>query len=140
MSHYNETYSGNRIIASYNLYKYQSARFRETLRSVFKLGIKMIQRTGMMSPLMHFIVSLGIAAVIWTGSYLIVHQQISAGNFVSFITALIMLYNPIKSIGNNYNNVQMALMAMERVFRNLGRVPSIRSNPEAQELTTVGIV
>lgn len=32
----------------------------------------------------------------------------------------------------------MALMAMERVFRNLGRVPSIRSNPEAQELTTVG--
>lgn len=138
MSHYNETYNGNRIIASYNLYKYQSARFRETLRSVFKLGIKMIQRTGMMSPLMHFIVSLGIAAVIWTGSYLIVHQQISAGNFVSFITALIMLYNPIKSIGNNYNNVQMALMAMERVFRNLGRVPSIRSNPEAQELTTVG--
>ncbi len=138
MSHYNETYNGNRIIASYNLYKYQSARFRETLRSVFKLGIKMIQRTGMMSPLMHFIVSLGIAAVIWTGSYLIVHQQISAGNFVSFITALIMLYNPIKSIGNNYNNVQMALMAMERVFRNLGRVPLIRSNPEAQELTTVG--
>ena len=49
-----------------------------------------------------------------------------------------MLYNPIKPIGNNYNNVQMALMAMERVFRNLGRVPSIRSNPEAQELTTVG--
>ena len=138
MSHYNETYNGNRIIASYNLYKYQSARFRETLRSVFKLGIKMIQRTGMMSPLMHFIVSLGIAAVIWTGSYLIVHQQISAGNFVSFITALIMLYNPIKSIGNNYNNVQMALMAMERVFGNLGRVPSIRSNPEAQELATVG--
>ena len=138
MSHYNETYNGNRIIASYNLYKYQSARFRETLRSVFKLGIKMIQRTGMMSPLMHFIVSLGIAAVIWTGSYLIVHQQISAGNFVSFITALIMLYNPIKSIGNNYNNVQMALMAMERVFGNLGRVPLIRDTPQARELTTVG--
>ncbi len=138
MSHYNETYNGNRIIASYNLYKYQSARFRETLRSVFKLGIKMIQRTGMMSPLMHFIVSLGIAAVIWTGSYLIVHQQISAGNFVSFITALIMLYNPIKSIGNNYNNVQMALMAMERVFGNLGRVPLIRDDPQARELTTVG--
>lgn len=138
MSHYNETYNGNRIIASYNLYKYQSARFRETLRSVFKLGIKMIQRTGMMSPLMHFIVSLGIAAVIWTGSYLIVHQQISAGNFVSFITALIMLYNPIKSIGNNYNNVQMALMAMERVFGNLGRMPLIRDTSQARELTTVG--
>ena len=136
MSHYNETYSGNRIIASYNLYKYQSHRFRETLKSVFKLGIKMIQRTGMMSPLMHFIVSLGIAAVIWTGSYLIVHHQITAGNFVSFITALIMLYNPIKSIGNNYNNVQMAFMAMERVFE-LERKPAICSKKDAVELTEV---
>ncbi len=137
MSHYNETYSGNRIIASYNLYKYQSQRFRNTLKSVFKLGIKMIQRTGMMSPLMHFIVSLGIAAVIWTGSYLIVHHEITAGNFVSFITALIMLYNPIKSIGNNYNNVQMALMAMERVFEKLEREPAICNRQGAVKLNKI---
>lgn len=127
MSHYNETYNGNRIIASYNLYDYQRKRFHATLKQVFKLGIKMVQRTGMMSPLMHFIVSLGIALVIWTGSYLIVHQEITAGNFVSFITALIMLYNPIKSIGNNYNNVQMSLMAMERIFSQLERVPAIHN-------------
>ena len=137
MSHYNETYNGNRIIASYNLYDYQRKRFHDTLRSVFKLGIKMIQRTGMMSPLMHFIVSLGIAAVIWMGSYLIVSQQITAGNFVSFISALIMLYNPIKSIGNNYNNVQMAFMAMERVFDKLERVPSIRDKQNAEVLEGV---
>ena len=137
MSHYNETFSGNRIIASYNLYQYQRQRFHETLRSMFKLGIKMIQRTGMMSPLMHFIVSLGIAAVIWTGSYLIVNHQISAGNFVSFITALIMLYNPIKSIGNNYNNVQMALMAMERVFAALHQMPRIRNKPNAKVIDGV---
>ncbi len=137
MSHYNETYNGNRIITSYNLYNYQRKRFRDTLTQVFKLGIKMIQRTGMMSPLMHFIVSLGIASVIWTGSYLIVNQQITAGNFVSFITALIMLYNPIKSIGNNYNNVQMAFMAMERVFRRLENQPLIRNKPNAKILTKV---
>ena len=137
MSHYNETYSGNRIIASYNLYDYQRKRFQDTLRSVFKLGIKMIQRTGMMSPLMHFIVSLGIAAVIWMGSYLIVSQQITAGNFVSFISALIMLYNPIKSIGNNYNNVQMAFMAMERVFDKLEQVPAIRDRQNAEILNGV---
>ena len=125
MTHYNETFSGNRIVTSYNLYDYQNERFKETLRSVFKLGMKMVQRTGMMSPMMHFIVSLGIAAVIWLGSYLIVTHQITPGNFVSFITALIMLYNPIKSIGNNFNSVQMALMAMERVFGLLEEVPVI---------------
>ncbi len=127
ISHFNETFSGNRIIASYNLYDYQGQRFRETLKSVFKLGIKMTQRTGMMSPLMHFIVSLGIASVIWLGNYLIVSHQITPGNFVSFITALIMLYNPIKSIGNNFNNVQMAFLAMERVFGAMERVSPIKN-------------
>lgn len=137
MSHFNETYSGNRIIASYNLYDYQMTRFKETLRTLFKLGIKMIQRTGMLSPIMHFVVSLGIASVIWLGSYLIVTHQITAGNFVSFITALIMLYNPIKSIGNNYNSVQMSLMAMECVFGQLETIPKIISKPGAKPLQKV---
>ncbi|MCM1323721.1 MAG: ABC transporter ATP-binding protein/permease [Acetobacter sp.] len=127
MTHFNETYNGNRIISSYNLYDYQNKRFCTTLDSVFKLGMKMIQRTGMMSPIMHFIVSFGIAAVIWLGSYLIVTHQITSGSFVSFIAALIMLYNPIKSIGNNFNSVQLALLAMERVFTALERVPEIRN-------------
>lgn len=137
MTHYNETFSGNRIVTSYNLYDYQNERFKETLRSVFKLGMKMVQRTGMMSPMMHFIVSLGIAAVIWLGSYLIVTHQITPGNFVSFITALIMLYNPIKSIGNNFNSVQMALMAMERVFGLLEEVPVITNKPNAKMLKKI---
>lgn len=137
MTHYNEAFNGNRIVTSYNLYEYQNARFKETLRSVFKLGMKMIQRTGMVSPLMHFIVSLGIAAVIWLGSYLIVTKQITPGNFVSFITALIMLYNPIKSIGNNYNSVQMALLAMERVFKLLETIPVIHNKSDAKKLEKV---
>ena len=136
MTHFNETYSGNRIIASYNLYNYQNSRFRQTLDDVFKIGMKMIQRTGIISPLMHFIVSLGIALVIWLGSYLIVTHQITSGSFVSFIAALIMLYNPIKSIGNNFNNVQMAFLAMERVFGALERVPDIINCKDPKELKT----
>lgn len=136
VTHFNETYSGNRIISSYNLYDYQNKRFSDTLDSVFRLGMKMVQRTGMMSPLMHFIVSFGIAAVIWLGSYLIVTHQITAGSFVSFIAALVMLYTPIKSIGNNFNSVQMALMAMERVFANLERIPDIQNCKNPIKLET----
>ena len=134
MTHFNETFAGNRIITSYNLYDYQFRKFKETLNSVFKLGIKMIQRTGMMSPLMHFVVSLGIAIIIWLGSYLIVTKQITPGAFVSFITALIMLYNPIKSIGNNFTNVQMSVMAIERVFDILQSQPKIQSKKDAKKL------
>ena len=141
MTHFNETYSGNRIISSYNLYDYQNKRFCNTLDNVFKIGMKMVQRTGMMSPLMHFIVSFGIAAVIWLGSYLIVTEQLTSGSFVSFIAALVMLYTPIKSIGNNFNSVQMALMAMERVFKALERVPDIKNcqNPKMLEKPKSGI-
>lgn len=138
LTHYNESFGGNRVIASYNLYDYQAARFDNTLRRVFKLGMKMVQRTGMLSPLMHFVVSLGIALVIWVGSWLILSHQITAGNFVSFVAALILLYNPIKSIGNSFNNVQIALMAMDRVFELMNNVPKICDAPDAEILTDIG--
>lgn len=122
---YNETYQGNRIITSYNLYDYQASKFSEKLQSCFKLGIKMVQRTGILSPMMHFVVSVGIAVVIWFGSHLIVTQTITPGSFVSFIAALIMLYTPVKAIGNNFNSVQMALLAMDRVFTIMDETPAI---------------
>ncbi len=132
ITHYNEAFSGNRVVSSYNLYDYQAARIKDTLHRVFRLGMKIIQRTGMLSPFMHFVVSLGIALVIWLGSYLIISGQITSGNFVSFIAALVLLYNPIKGIGNNFNSVQLALMAMERVFELLQATPKIteKENPK----------
>ena len=135
VTHFNETFNGNRIISSYNLYDYQEKKFSETLHQCFKLGIKMTQRTGIMSPMMHFIVSIGVAAVIWLGSYLIVTHAITPGNFVSFIAALIMLYTPIKAIGNNFNALQTALMAMDRVFELLDGKPDITSKKDAIKLT-----
>ena len=134
VTHFNETFSGNRIITSYNLYEHQAKRFNDTLNACFKLGIKMTQRTGILSPMMHFIVSVGIAAVIWLGSYLIVTNTITPGNFVSFIAALIMLYTPIKAIGNNFNAVQLALMAMDRVFDLLDKKSEIANKKDAKIL------
>lgn len=126
-THYNETFAGNRIIASYNLQEREEARFDKDLRDMFKIQIKMVQKTGVLSPMIHFIVSLGIAGAIWLGSYLIVTHQISSGNFVSFIAALLMLYTPIKGLGNSYTSVQMSFMMMEQVFATLASVPAIRN-------------
>ncbi|MBR2137489.1 MAG: ATP-binding cassette domain-containing protein [Alphaproteobacteria bacterium] len=137
VTHYNEAFGGHKVIASYNLYDYENQNFDNTLKRVFKLGMKMIQRTGMLSPLMHFMVSLGIALVIWYGSYLIISKQITAGNFVSFVAALILLYNPIKSIGNSFNNVQIAFMAMERVFELLHMTPKIFDKDNAKEISEI---
>ena len=126
-THYNETFSGNRIIASYNLHENEEKRFFADLKDLFRLQMKMVQKTGLLSPLIHFIVSLGIAGAIWLGSYLIVTGQISSGNFVSFIAALLMLYTPIKGIGNSFTAVQMSFLMMDQVFDTLESVPSVRN-------------
>ena len=126
-THYNETFAGNRIIASYNLQKREEERFDKDLRDMFKIQIKMVQKTGVLSPLIHFIVSLGIAGAIWLGSYLIVTHQITSGNFVSFIAALLMLYTPIKGLGNSFTSVQMSFLMMDQVFSTLASIPAIRN-------------
>ncbi len=131
---YNETYAGNKTISSYNLKNYQETKFSDILSNIFTLKIKLIQRTSWLSPMMHVIVSVGIGLAIGYGSHLILTHQITSGNFVSFITALIMLYTPIKNLGNNFNAVQFSFMAIERVFGMLNLKPEIVDKAEAKEL------
>ncbi|MBO5997095.1 MAG: ABC transporter ATP-binding protein [Alphaproteobacteria bacterium] len=128
---YTETYAGARTITSYNLQKHQMNLFDNIQRKLFKLTIKQTQRTAWLSPMMHIIVSFGIAGVIWTGSYLITSKTITAGDFVAFMTAMLMLYTPIKNIGKNFNSVQISFMAIERVFEILEEPIKIKSPKNA---------
>lgn len=132
---YNETYAGNKTIISYNLENTEINKFDWILKNIFKLRIKMVQKTQWLSPFMHVIVSIGIAAAIGYGSHLILTEQITAGNFVSFITALILLYTPVKNIGNNLNAVQMSFFAIEQIFDKLAIIPSIRNKENARILS-----
>lgn len=131
---YNEAFAGNKVVTAYNLYDYQNKNFDKDLDTVFGLSMKITQKTGWLSPMMHIMVSIGIAAVIGLGSYMIVKGTITSGNFVSFITALIMLYTPIKLLGNNAKNMQNALLALERVIKQLDAVPRIKDKPNAKVL------
>ena len=131
---YNETYNGNKTIISYNLDNNQRSKFEGVLDGVFRLRMKMLQRTRWLTPVMHVILSVGIGLAIWFGSYLILHGIITAGSFVSFLTALIMLYTPIKSIGGTYNSVLMSFLAIERVFDILDAVPAITDRPDARDM------
>lgn len=134
---YNESFAGNKTIISYNLAPQQEKKFNFILDNIFNLKIKMIQRTSWLSPMMHVIVSIGIGLAIGYGSHLILTKQITSGNFVSFITALIMLYTPIKNLGNNFNAVQFSFMAIERVFGLLSQRPGIVDKPGATKLETI---
>lgn len=128
---YNEAFAGNKIIAAYNLYDLKKSQFNKLVNTVFGLRIKITQHVGWLSPLMHIIESCGIGAVIGLGSYLIVQGKLTAGQFVSFITALIMLYTPIKGLGNNAKSMTTCLCAMERVVSKLDKKSGIIDKPDA---------
>ncbi|DAB18264.1 TPA: ABC transporter [Candidatus Gastranaerophilales bacterium HUM_20] len=137
---YNESYAGIKTIASYNLDRIQESKFEKILNSLFSFKMKLIQRTSWLSPMMHVIVSVGIGIAIGYGSHLILTDQITSGNFVSFITALIMLYTPIKNLGNNFNAVQFSFLAIERVFDILDSQPKIKDKNNAFELKNINSI
>ncbi|MBQ3695795.1 MAG: ABC transporter ATP-binding protein [Alphaproteobacteria bacterium] len=134
---FNETHAGSKTIAAYNLQEHKHRQFNEILRQGFKLGIKNTQRTAWLSPMMHIVVSIGIAGAIWYGSYLITSKQITAGDFVAFLTSMLMLYTPIKNIGKNFTQVQLSFMAIERIFEILDYKVPITDNKNAIDLKTL---
>ena len=131
---YNEVYSGSKIVKAFNLYKRQNGIFQQHLNTVFRTRMKITQRTAIISPIMHVIVSVGIALAIGFGSYLITTGQITSGNFVSFITALIMLYTPIKGLGGSAKSITGSLLALERVVKNMDAPDDIIDSDEAVDM------
>ena len=133
----NETFAGNRTIAAYNAQPEFSNRYDHTLKEMFKMNIKITQKTAWLLPVMHITTSIGIAVAIGYGSYLIIDGQLTTGEFVSFLAALLMLYSPLKNIGNQFNKIEFSFMAIERVFQIMERVPAIRNKEHAVELKEV---
>ncbi|WP_294446963.1 ABC transporter transmembrane domain-containing protein [uncultured Mailhella sp.] len=134
---YNETFSGNRTIAAYNLQERQKSRFNSLLNDVFTLTVAMTRRTAWITPFMHFVVSIGLGLAIAMGSWLIVQGTISPGNFVSFITALLMLYTPLKNITNVAVSVQQSFLAIDRVFSILERPKALKEKDETVPLPAI---
>lgn len=131
---YNETCNGYKTISSYNLQQYQLDKQYGMLDDLFSLTMKMFKHTNWLSPAMHIIISFGVAGVIWYGNSLIIKGTITSGNFASFIAALLMLYTPIKSIGNKFIDIQKAFLAIERVFEMLNFTPSIKNQENSKKI------
>ena len=129
----NETYSGNKIMTSYRLQDRQTKKFSREINDSFDVSMHLIKRSGWMSPLMHLIASFGIAIVLTHGTKLILAGQITAGSFASFITSLLLLYKPIKTMGNTLTSIQKVFVAMGRMFELFDIVPEIQEEPNAIE-------
>jgi len=137
VTNFNETFSGNRIITAYNLQDRQNKTFVNQINNIFDLSISLAKRVGWLSPVMYFICSIGIAIVMTYGNHLILTGQLTAGSFASFITALLLLYKPAKSLGYTLTELQRTFTAMSRVFELFELTPQIKENEAPVALSNV---
>ena len=131
----NETYSGNKVVTAYNLQDRQAKNFNQGIHDSFNVSISLTKRVGWMSPIMYMIASFGIAFVLYYGTKLIFEGQMTAGGFASFVTSLLLLYKPVKSLGRTLSHIQTIFVAMGRVFELFDYVPLIKDKQETKEVT-----
>ena len=120
-THYNETVNGIKIVKSFGLINYMFSSFLIKANNLFNLNMSLIKSSYWLTPILNLISAIGIAGVLFFGINLILSGTISSGDFVSFIAALMMLYAPLKSIGDNYIGVQQSLLALDRIYNILNK-------------------
>ena len=132
-----ETFSGIKVIKAFSLEQRSIEKFKATNLGYYTFMRKSIKYSNLSSPIMEFITSLGIAAVVWFGGIKVMSGQMSAADFFSFITAMALVYSPIKKLNGSYNDFQRCLGAAERVFEVIDQKPEIVDTPDAQALERV---
>jgi len=132
-----ETFSGIKVIKAFGLEERETEKFRQCNGELYTTLRKSIKYDSMSTPVMEFIISFGIAAVIWVGGTSVMHGRMSPSEFFSFIAGMILVFTPVKRIVNTYNVVQRSLGAAERVFEIIDEKPEIVNAPDALELGRV---
>lgn len=132
-----ETIGGARIVKGFCREEYEIGRFSDEAFRLFRLRMKDISTRAMSSPIMEFLGGIGIAGILTYGGWQVINGTSTPGTFFSFLTALILLYEPVKKLSSLNNEVQNGLAAAERVYRVLDEVVEIDEMPGALELGTL---
>ena len=134
-SHLQETFSGIKVVKAFGLEERSADQFKNVSSEYYELVRKGLKYSSISAPTTEMITSLGIAAVIWAGGNMVLKGVMSSAEFFSFITAMILLYKPLKSLNGAYNNVQSSLGAAVRVFEIIDSRPDIFDAPDALPLS-----
>ncbi len=111
-----ETFSGAKIVRIFTMENFEKERFREKTRLLFRLEMKKVIAKSLSSPVMEFVGGLGIAFIIWFGGMRVINGTSTPGVFFSFLTAVMMLYDPVKKLAKLNNTVQEGVAAASRIF------------------------
>ena len=112
-----ETITGNSIVKAFGMELWEMKRFRRAADRLLTANMKSVAVQSVSSPLMDALGAVAIALLLFVGRDRIVHGNWTLGTFITFLAAVIMLYDPVRKMPLYYNSFQQAAGASEEIFR-----------------------
>ncbi len=139
---FQESLQGMLVVKSFNYEKGAIAKFRVENDEFFHQMMRYFRATALSGPLMEFLGSLIMAAIVWLGGRAIGAGEMTAAQFAVFLGSFFMAYGPIKNLAQMNSTMQMGLAAAERIFSILDEVPTVvePTNPAPFPSLAQGIV
>ena len=136
-----ENLGASRLIKTYRLEDYASERVHGSFEQVFSLKMKAVRNRARLDPVLEALGGLAVAGVIAFAYWRIASGISTVGDFMGFVTALLMAAQPIRALGNLTGRIQEGLAAAERLYGLLDEKPSIVDAPDAKSLAiTTGTI
>ncbi len=133
-----EIFNNIEVIKSSSSQEYEYKRFAKENMNFFQLAIKQMKVNALVGPVLEVFGSVAIAVAIYVGALQVIDNEITVGTFFAFVTALFMLYDPIKVLSNIHNLIQDAVAATERMSELFESTPVIVSGEkELQHVDSV---
>lgn len=132
-----EKLSGIRIVKAFCAEKIEEDYFTEVITGYFTTAMHSVTIQAINGSLSEVLGGIGVAGVIWYGGHQVIRGETTPGTFFSFITALLLLYEPLKRISRYNMKIQQALAAADRVFEILDMSPDIVEAEHAVELSPI---
>jgi subfamily B ATP-binding cassette protein MsbA len=117
---------------------YEEGRAAGLFERLFGLVERAARTRSRAAPMMETLGGAAIAVVILYGGHQVISGARTPGAFFSFITALLLAYQPMKSLANLNASLQEGLAAAQRIFQVLDVEPTIRDLPGARSLSVSG--
>jgi subfamily B ATP-binding cassette protein MsbA len=112
-----ETITGNSIVKAFGMELWEMTRFRKAADKLLTANMRAVAVQSISSPLMDWLGAVAIAGLLFFGRDRILHGNWTPGIFVTFLAAVILLYDPVRKLPVYYNSFQQAVGASQEVFR-----------------------
>src|SRR4029079_48351 len=129
-----EAFAGHRIVKAFGAEAREGAKFEKVSAELFRTNLKVTRVLALLPPLMEFLGGVAIAGALWYGSREIANHRLTAGEFTSFLAALLFMYAPIKKLSRVNANLQQAAAASERICEVLDVHTEVLERPAATPL------